>query len=252
MDHRRKVRRARLRLATLSAAVVALVAMGGVLAFGSVEESGSRSPRTEPSPDRTSSGPRAPGGKKHTPATASRVRVIKPESSKNGIGTGFPHTAVGARSAAVSYWQDLSFIDDQAAERQLRTIAASPSDPAVRNGVSAVRKVREGVGLPPSGGPPNGMTVTTDVKAVLLRSLDREGDVVQVWMVYDRYATSPEESTDDNPLRDQTDNLIVTWTKGDWKVTEQRRWVRRATGPRAYDPHSPYAFQDGWRQVAGG
>ncbi|NSC25710.1 hypothetical protein FM076_33020 [Streptomyces albus subsp. chlorinus] len=159
---------------------------------------------------------------------------------------------MGATSAAVSYWQDLSLIDDQAAGRQLRTIAASPSDPAVRNGVSEVRKVREGVGLPPSGGPPNGLAFTTNVKAVLTRSLDTEGDVVQVWMVFDRYATSPKKGTDDQPLRDEVDNLIVTWKDGDWKVTQERKWVRKSTGPRSYDPHSTYAFRDGWREVTDG
>jgi len=232
--------------------VVALVASSVAAALGSAAEGSSPSPRAKSSPGRSASPSPAPGGKKFTPATAPRVRVLKPKSSKNGIGTGFPHTPVGARSAAVSYWQDLSFIDDQAAERQLRTIAARPSDPVVRSKVSEVRKIREGVGLPPSGGPPNEMTVTTNVKAVLMRSLDRKGDVVQVWMVYDRYATTTEKSTDENPLKDQTDNLIVTWTRGDWRVTEAPRWLRRSAGPRAYDPHSPYAFQDGWRQVANG
>ncbi|MFI8854795.1 hypothetical protein ACIGW3_31950 [Streptomyces sp. NPDC053499] len=255
MDYRSKARRARLRLSVLGTAVVALLATGGVLAFGSVEGGKSRSPHAKSSPQEGArSASPAPGGtgKRLTPATAPRVPVLKPKSSKNGIGTGFPHTAVGARSAAVSYWQDLSFVDDQAAERQLRTIAAGPSDPVVRKKVSEVRKLREGVGLPPSGGPPNSMTFTTDVKAVRLRSLDRKGDVVQVWMVFDRYATSAEKSTDDNPLEDQTDNLILTWKKGDWKVTAQPHWVRRTAGPRAYAPDSPYAFQDGWREVADG
>ncbi|MFE9334964.1 hypothetical protein [Streptomyces sp. NPDC006925] len=252
MDFRRKARRARLRLIALSAAVVTLLATGGFLAVGSVGEGRADHPQAKSAPEPGSSVSPAAGRKKHTPATAHRAPVLKPKSSKNGIGTGFPHTAVGARSAAVSYWQDLSFIDDQSAERQLRTIAASPSDPIVRSKVSEVRKLREGVGLPPSGGPPNGVTFTTSVKAVLAQSLDRTGDVVQVWMVYDRYATSTEKSTDENPLKDETDNLIVTWTKGDWKVTAQPRWVRRSVGPSAYDLHSPYAFQDGWRQVTDG
>ena len=211
MDYRSKARRARLRLVVLGTAVAALLAGGGVLALSSAGDNPSPSPRAKPSPDRTGSSSPAPGGKKYTPATAPRVPVLKPRSSKNGIGTGFPHTAKGARSAAVSYWQDLSVIDDQAAERQLRTIAASPSDPAVSNGVSRVRKLREGVGLPPSGGPPNEMTFTTNVKAVLSWSLDGKGEVVQVWMVFDRYATSTEKSIDSNPLKNETDNLIVTW-----------------------------------------
>ncbi|MFE9341165.1 hypothetical protein [Streptomyces sp. NPDC007063] len=253
MDYRAKARLARLRLIAMGTVAAAALAAGGLLAaqgFGDGD-----SPRAKPVPDRSDSASPAPAaGKytKYTPATAPPVRLVKPESAKNGIGTGFPHTAKGATSAAVSYWQDLSLIDDQAAERQLRTIAASPSDPAVRNGVSRVRKLREGVGLPPSGGPPNETTFTTAVKAALIRSLDTEGEVIEVWMVFDRYATTPGEGASGDPFEDQVDNLILTWKQGDWKVTEKKEWVKKSTSPRSYDPHGTYAFQDGWREVTDG
>ncbi|MFI7246439.1 hypothetical protein [Streptomyces qinglanensis] len=251
MDYRTKARRARLRLIMMGTAATAALVAGGLLAV-SVSDSSPR--RAKPASDRAASASPAPGKgtyTKYTPATAPPVRLLKPDSAENGIGTGFPHSARGATSAAVSYWQDLSLVDDQAAERQLRTIAASPADPAVRNGVSEVRKVREGVGLPPSGGPPNGITFTTDVKAALIRSLDSRGEVIQVWMVFDRYGTSPDKGTDPEPLRDEVDNLILTWEQGDWKVTEAAKWVRKSTAPRSYDPHGTYAFQDGWREVTG-
>ncbi|WP_331739258.1 hypothetical protein [Streptomyces sp. NBC_01187] len=249
MDYRPKARRARLRLVVLGTAVAALVTGGGVLALDNAGGNSAPASKAKPSPGRDTAGDPANRRKKYTPATARSTRIVKPKSAKNGIGTGFPHTATGATSAAVSYWEDLSLIDDQAAGRQLRTVAVQPSDPVVQKRVSEVRTLREKVGLPPSGGPPNEITFTTDVKAVLARSHDSRGDVVQVWMAYDCYATSPKQGTDDNPLKNQTDNLILTWRGGDWRVTQEPAWVRRSVWPPAYDPHSFSAFQAGWREV---
>ncbi|MGI5353495.1 hypothetical protein ACQEU8_35760 [Streptomyces sp. CA-250714] len=248
MDYRSKARRAWLRLVALGVAVAAIVVGGGVLAVNSAGDSASSAPRTKPSSGRSKANGPAPGGKRYTPATARSARIVKPRSAKNGIGIDFPHTAVGATSAAVSYWTDLSYIDDQAAERQLRTIAVSPSDPVVRDMVSSVRKLRESVGLPPSGGPPNEITFTTQVKAVQARSLDSQGNVIGVWMNFDRYATIPDKESG-GPLKDQQDYLIVTWRDGDWKVTQAPEWERKLPEPRSYDPDSFAAFEDGWREV---
>jgi len=249
MDYRSKARRARLRLAVLGTAVAALVTGGGILALDNAGANSALASKAKPSPGRDTAGDPAKRGKENTPAAALPTRIVKSKTAKNGIGIGFPHTAIGATSAAVSYWENLSFIDDQAAGRQLRTIAVQPSDPVVQQRVSEVRKLREKVGLPPSGGPPSEITFTTDVKAVLARSLDSRGDVVQVWMAYDRYATSPKQGTDDNPLKNQTDNLILAWHRGDWRVTRESEWARKSVWPDAYDPDSIAAFQAGWREV---
>ncbi|WP_327393817.1 hypothetical protein OG533_39915 (plasmid) [Streptomyces sp. NBC_01186] len=249
MDYRSQARRARLRLVVLGTAVAALVAGAGILALDNARGNTAPASKAKFSPGRDTAIDPANRGKKNTPATARSTRIVKPKSAKNGIGIGFPHTAIGATSAAVSYWEDLSFIDDQAAGQQLRTVAVQPSDPVVQKRVSEVRELREKVGLPPSGGPPNEITFTTSVKAVLARSLDSRGDAVQVWMAYDLYATSPKQGTDDNPLKNQTDNLILTWRGGDWRVTQEPEWVRKSVWPDTYDPDSITSFQAGWREV---
>ncbi|MFJ2817135.1 hypothetical protein ACIQOU_28575 [Streptomyces sp. NPDC091279] len=247
-----KVRRARLRLAGIGIATVAVLAVGATLAVTMLDDdtSGRAAGKTSPGP--TSSASSAPPSvKEFTPATAARIRLLKPTSNTGGvIGTGFEHSGLGVTSAAVSYWEELDLLDDVLAEKQWTAIASKDSPATIDQGVSEVRKVREGVGLTPSGSTPDGITFTTSVRAALARSLDSTGDVVNVWLYFDRYATIRDKGADNNPLRDQTTDLILTWEDGDWKVTTDPKYTAKVKGPHAYDPNSKYAWADGWRQVA--
>lgn len=248
-----KARRAKLRLVGIGVAVVAALAVGGTLAVTTL--GGKDTPEgadAKASPSASASSTSSPSaGKKYTPATAARIPLLKASSNADGIGTGFEHSALGATSAAVSYWEDLDLLDDVIARKQWTAIAAKDSPETIDQGVSEVRKVREGVGLAPSGGTPDGLSFSTNVNAALTRSLDPSGDVVVVWMNYDRFATVKDKA-DTDPLRDEVTNLVLKWENGDWKVTTDTKYTAKVTGPRAYDPNSTYAFMDGWREVADG
>ncbi|MFI8944151.1 hypothetical protein [Streptomyces syringium] len=256
MDHKTKARRAKVRLAILGVVAAALVAGGGALAVISLDDDSQDRPsasasspgKASASPGGSSKGPR----KQYTPATARRVPVMKPRTSKDGIGVGFEHSGLGGTSAAISYWQDLDLLDDSIARKQWAAITSRDSQDSIDRGVSEVRRLREGVGLPPSGGTPAGLTFTTVVKAVRTLRLDDIGEVIEVWMVYDRYASSPKKPTDDDPLKDETVCLMLKWEAGDWKVTEEPRYTKLKSGPVAFDPDSPFAYQDQWREVARG
>ncbi|MFJ5645867.1 hypothetical protein [Streptomyces sp. NPDC093223] len=248
-----KARRAKLRLAGIGVVATAALTIGGTLAVTTLR---SKNPSVgvdaKASPGVSAGSASSPSvGQRYTPATAARIPLLKASSNADGIGTGFEHSALGATSAAVSYWEDLDLLDDVIARRQWTSIAAKDSPETVDQGVSEVRKVREGVGLAPSGGTPDGLSFSTNVNAALTRSLDPSGDVVVVWMNYDRYA-SVKDKTDDDPLRDEVTNLVLKWESGDWKVTTDPTYTAKVTGPRAYDPNSTYAFMDGWREVADG
>jgi hypothetical protein len=115
--------------------------------------------------------------------------------------------------------------------------------------ISEVRKLREDVGLPPSGGTPAGVTFSTTVNAVRPTSLDPSGKVVQVWINYDRYATQADGSPDDSPLKDQTTDLILKLQDGAWKITNEPSYREKRSYPSSYFADSRVSYRDGWRQV---
>ncbi|MFE2529785.1 hypothetical protein ACFXEL_36800 [Streptomyces sp. NPDC059382] len=253
-DFQRQARRARLRLAGIGFVVLAAVA-GGTITFISMGDSGGGSPSADskntPSPSfSVSSAP--PPGTELTPATGRRISLLKPTTNTEGIGRGFEHSTMGAWSAAVSFWQDLNIIDDVVAEKQWKAIASKDSQSTIDRGVSEVRKVREGAGLPPSGGAPEGVGFSTHVRALNIRGLDTSGDVVQVWMVYDRFAVLRDKGGDQNPKKGETAYLILKWEGSDWRVTDEPQYKNKLTGPQPYHPDSKPAFQDGWREIANG
>ncbi|MYZ33634.1 hypothetical protein GT002_00450 [Streptomyces sp. SID4917] len=139
------------------------------------------------------------------------------------------------------------------ARQQLEAVTSPDATGYIDEQISEVRKLREGANLPPSGPAPAGLTFTTSVEAATSKSLiapgDKPGDVVQVWMHYDRYATAPDGGSDDDPLKDQTDDVIVKWQDGGWKLTNEPKYWKQRYFPVSYAPDSPYATQDGWVQV---
>ncbi|MFE5847483.1 hypothetical protein ACFQ7N_38285 [Streptomyces niveus] len=248
-----RARRARLRLVVAGVVTVAAIAAGGVLVVGAVD--GADPPdqaKAKPSAAAPGNAAGPSASKPFTPATGPHVPLLKATTAAQGIGMGFEGSSLGALSAAVSYWQDLDVLDDAIARRQWSAIVSEDSPGTVDRGVSEVRALREGAGLPPSGGAPDGVTISTVVKAARAQSLDTTGDVVKVSMVYDRYAVVRDEGADDNPLRDEVTDLVVKWEGGDWKVSEEPRFTADRPGPRTYDPDSRFAFDDGWRMVARG
>ncbi|MEV4042835.1 hypothetical protein [Streptomyces sp. NPDC049744] len=250
-----KARKARLRLILMGTVVVATLAAGGVLGVMTLnadDDDLKQDPKASPSASASGSASAPPAVKEFTPASAPSIPRLKPKSDAEGIGTGFEHSSLGATSAAISYWEDLDLLDDVIARKQWTAIAAKDSPGTIDQGVTEVRKVREGVGLPPSGGTPDGITFSTNVKAALARSLDPSGDVVNVWMVFDRYATIRDKGADENPLKDEVTNLVLKWENGDWKVTTDPQYTAKVKYPHSYDPASKYAWADGWRVVADG
>ncbi|MGW0493505.1 hypothetical protein [Streptomyces olivaceus] len=249
-----RARKARLKLAGVGVGVGVVLAVGGalVVTLWGDDDGVHGSPDLKPSPSASSTAsPGFSAVREFTPATAPPIPLLKPATNSGGsIGTGFEHSNLGAVSAGVSYWEDLDLLDDVLARKQWKAIAAADSPETVDQGVSEVRKVREGVGLPPSGGTPDGITFSTSVKAALGRSLDKTGNVVVVWLSYDRFATIRDKGADDNPLRDETTSLVLKWESGDWKVTTDPQWTAKVKGPHAYAPDSKYAWLDGWRQVS--
>ncbi|MDQ0794869.1 hypothetical protein [Streptomyces sp. B1I3] len=236
-----KVRTHRLRLLAIGTAAGAALAVGGILAVTSAMGDDPRpqadgKTSTSPGGDKSS----VPQGQEFTPATARAVALLPADSTAEGIETGFEHSALGAASAAVSYWEDFDLRDEAIAREQWTEVTSKDSPETIDRGVSGL------VGAPTWGDVPNEGSAV--VKAILQRSLNDSGDVVVVWMVCDRLAAGGEGAS----LEDETTHLILKWEDEDWKVTEEAQYATRAGGPRAYHPDSKLAFSEGWRRVARG
>ncbi|MER5182636.1 hypothetical protein ABT009_30515 [Streptomyces sp. NPDC002896] len=252
-----KTRKARLTLAALGVLMVGALIGGGVTAAAVLggddteKDAGKAAPTASPSPSKS----KALMYPDITPEKGSKVKLIEPTGQKGGASTGFPHTTDGAISAVVYFWEEYAFLDDQKARQQLEVVTSPDADGYIDEQISEVRKLRESVGLPPSGGTPAGVTFETSVNAARVRALTdpsgslSRGDVVSVWLNYDRYATQADGAPDGDPLKDEMTQFIVKWQDGGWKFTDEAKYKDQADFPVSYKSDSAYAWQDGWWQV---
>ncbi|MFV5994964.1 hypothetical protein ACNPQM_21510 [Streptomyces sp. NPDC056231] len=254
--HDRSARKAKLTLAGLAVLAAAGLAAGGVAAYSLLgnddSAKGTAGPTATAKPGPSGSGADS-NGQAMTPEKKDKLLLSVPTGQKDGVSTGFPHTARGAVSAAVYFWEEYAWLDDQKARQQLEAVVSPDATGYIDEQISEIRKGREAANLPTSGGTPAGLTISTTVEAARPTSITlpgaTRGDVVQVWMSFDRYATTPEKATDDDPIKGDTADLIVKWQNGAWKLTNEPQYWQKRSFPVAYDPDSPYASRDGWVQV---
>ncbi len=248
-----KARRARLVLAAILVAVAALLVAGGFAAATLMREDPKGGPQAAVSPSASTA---APGGgtatdSPMTPERAQKISLRKPTGHQNGVAVGFPGSPSGGISAAVYFWEEYAWLDDEKAAQQLNAVASKDASGYVDKQISEIRKMREALGLAPSGGLPADVSFTTAVHAARGKTLKAPGlpagDVMQIWLSYDRFATGPKGGTDENPLRGATVSFVVKWEDGAWKFTD--KYDALGDFPVAYEPTSPYAWSDGWAQV---
>ncbi|WP_328741261.1 hypothetical protein OHA91_39645 (plasmid) [Streptomyces erythrochromogenes] len=248
-----KARRARLILAAIVVAVAGLLVAGGFAAATLMRDDAKGAPQAGASP--SASSPAPTGGTATdapmTPERAQKISLRKPTDHKDGVAIGFPGSPSGGISAAVYWWEEFAWLDDEKAAQQLNAVVSKDAPGYVDKQVSEIRKMREVLGLAPSGGIPADVSFTTAVHAARGKTLKAPGlpvgDVMQVWLSYDRFATGPKGGTDPNPMRGATISFVVKWEDGAWKFTD--KYDVLGDFPVAYEPNSPYAWSDGWVQV---
>ncbi|MFH8491926.1 hypothetical protein [Streptomyces longisporoflavus] len=246
----RKARRARLLLIALGVVVVAALAGGALTAFSLLDGGGSPTGKPKPSDSsKPNPGSSTPPRDAMTPDKAKKIVLIPGTKQQGGVSRGFPFTGNGGISAVVNFWEEYAFMDDRAAREQLKAVASPDATGYIEEQVTEVRKLREGVGLPPSGGAPAGITFTTSVNAACATSIGTSGKVMQIWLAYDQYATKADGGADRNPLKGEEIDFIIKWQDGDWKLTNEPKYRKQRTFPASYFPDSTVASTDGWRQV---
>lgn len=189
--------------------------------------------------------PATPTGK---PALAGPVQVVQGKQQINGIALGFPHSTVGAVSAAYADAAEvLSTLDPDRAAAVMRMVADPSWPDAPQQAAAGAAGDRKRLGLPVGGPVPDGASMQIVPAEYQVRGVTP--DQVLVMLLCDASITTPGQGTTTEvgvfPFR-------MHWYAGDWKVQSVN--ATQDDLRLAVEPGSPQAAADGWQQLepAGG
>jgi len=181
------------------------------------------------------------------PSLTGPVHVVQGRQLVNGVYLGYPHSTVGAVSAADEF---LTAIDSTLDPDRAAAVMRLAADPSYANGpqqaAAGVVSDRKNLGLPAGGAVPQGASVETDPAEYQVR--DVSPDRVTVLLLCDFVTTLPGQGTQ---TKAGVFPVSLHWAQGDWKVLPQARADYESLSA---DPDSPRAAGLGWQQLepAGG
>lgn len=195
------------------------------------------SPTAAPSPGRSPGGQPSGG-----PSLTGPVQVVQGSQQINGVELGFPHSTVGAVSAAdADVTEVFSTLDPDRAAAVMRMIA----DPSFTDGPQQAAKgpvnARKYLGLPETGPVPAGASVQVQPMEYQVRGIS--ADTVTVLLLCDYTATTPDQGTS---TRSAVFPVSAHWAEGDWKVLPPEGAVDTRL---EVEPGSPQAAALGWQQL---
>jgi hypothetical protein len=173
---------------------------------------------------------------------AGPVRLVQGRELINGVYLGFPHSVVGAVSAAAGFLTAIgSTLDPDRAAAVMR-MAADPAYPdGPQQAAEGAVNDRKDLGLPANGPLPQGASLQVQSAEYQVRSVTAAR--VTVLLLCDFTATVPGQGTQTRigvfPVR-------LHWHAGDWKIL--------APGTAGYaglaaEPASPQAAALGWQEL---
>ncbi|WP_035798870.1 hypothetical protein [Kitasatospora mediocidica] len=185
--------------------------------------------KSVPSADGTSpgsSGQSGSGGRPGAPPPTAPSGDQPVTASSNGIGVGYPHTELGAQSAAANYAVALGSADMFRADSQ-RTILAAIADPAALDllqshlSPSLTPAALAALGLDAQAKAPAGLTFVSRSTPVGTKTDGYTADTVHasVWCVA---LSGLAGSSSSKPVSDYwyTVSLTLHWTGNDWKLAD--------------------------------
>ena len=240
-------------------AATAALLVGGLVIEQAVDP-GWPAPRNAPTPrEMPISVPTPPWGATSSPASSAAaipageapltgpVQIVQGKQQINGVALGFPHSTVGAVSAAYADATEvLSTLDPDRAAAVMRMVA----DPSYANGpqdaAEGTVNDRKGLGLQPSGPVPPGASFEIEPAEYQVRGVTP--DRVTVLLLCDFIVTMPGQGTQ---TRVGVFPTPVHWAQDDWKVLPQ---TSADYENLSAEPGSPQAASLGWQALdpAGG
>lgn len=200
-------------------------------------------PTSLPTPpwDITASPTPSPGSTR-VPALTGPVQVVQGTQLVNGVYLGFPHTTVGAVSAADEFATQLvSTLDPDRAASVMWLVADPSYSDGPEQAAQGAGNDRTALGLPASGPVPPGFSF--QIVPVEYQVQGVGPDKVTVLLLSDFISTTPGQGTTTGI---GVFPVALHWSTGDWKVLP--------VPPRDYsaitaEPGSPQAASLGWQEL---
>jgi hypothetical protein len=178
------------------------------------------------------------------PALASPVRVVPGAHDVVGLFLGYPHTLVGAVSAAAAYTPAIiGTLDPDRATHIMRMVADPSFSQGTAQAAEGIASIRESLGLAAGGPVPQGYAWAVRPLECQVRGIGR--DRVTVLLLLDLISVVPGAGT---ITRASVFPVAVHWAAGDWRIlpTPATSYARLTAAPG-----SQQAASLGWLQLTG-
>ena len=176
------------------------------------------------------------------PALTGPVRVVQGSELVNGIWLGFPHSALGAVSAADEFATlVVSTLDPDRAAAVMRLVADPSYAAGPQQAAQGTVSDRRALGLPASGPVPPGYSF--DLVAEEYQVIDPAPDTVTVLLLSDFISTTPAQGSTTGI---GVFPVTLHWSAGDWKILPA---PPRSYAGLAAEPGSPQAASLGWQDL---
>lgn len=177
-----------------------------------------------------------------TPGTQGPLTLVRGANLVNGMYVAFPHTGVGAVSAAIEFWTQIgSTLDPDRAAAVGRLVADPAWTTAPADLAKGPTNTRKGLGLPATGQVPTGASVVLNPVQYQIRT--QNADEVSVLLLCDYTTSTPDAGTQ---TRIGVFPITVRWAAADWKITDTAGDTTDYSSLSA-TPGSAQAAADGWQ-----
>jgi hypothetical protein len=172
-------------------------------------------------------------------ASLGPIRLVQGALLVNGLYTEFPHSTVGAISAADEYITALGSTLDPDRAATVARLAADPSYANAQNdAATGTQNTRTALGLPATGVVPQGYSVEVDAVAYQLKS--ENADNAEVLLLSYFTEATPSQGT---VAHTAVFPMVMHWAAGDWKFLPMDSTDYSSL---AAQPGSAQAASDGW------
>jgi hypothetical protein len=180
-----------------------------------------------------------------TPAASGPLKLVRGKRLVNGVQVGYPHSSVGAVSAAVEYWRQLgSTLEPDRAAAVARIVAAdswSDAPDTLAKGPAATRKALR---LPAHGQLDPGTSVVLAPVEYQVRSVAASHIRVLLLATYTTSVPGAGMQT-----RMGVYPLDLAWSGGDWRIPKPSGKSTTDYTSLVAEPGSPQASAKGWQEM---